>query len=441
MPSSFRSRSPVSLSIVLAAVIAIAGALFVVTRMAGGVPTNTVELAAAQSRKSAKCPAVSTKKVNAWSKTGTYVDRRGVTQHHDDGAGTFVPTGCAIAAPTVLGAGNTTKAGQAQTVNCPTVKNALPAIPASAQAEVTRNLALLDTQIGEANARLAQLAVKPEGGANFIQNAIIGPLKDKRAAVLERIAISIGRTAAKPTNLGGLAACTLNNAAAGGAAAGGAAAGGAAAGGAANGGAANGGAANGGNAAATTAPAAPATQAPLDILAKDCSQSKLAPHDGFQNGNRCVSTSFGELAEAAQNPSLLIQDAPTQINAGQTFTIAVSTRNLVRDRFLAAGQGGYYVESSLLNNQGLVRGHFHTACRMLKGNEAQDPAPAPAFFVATEDGGGGATPDTVKITVAGLTTPGTAQCASWAGDGSHRVPMMQRANQTPAFDVVRIQVK
>jgi hypothetical protein len=43
--------------------------------------------------------------------------------------------------------------------------------------------------------------------------------------------------------------------------------------------------------------------------------------------------------------------------------------------------------------------------------------------------------------VAGLNTPGTAQCASWAGDGSHRVPMMQRANQTPAFDVVRIQVK
>jgi len=178
----------------------------------------------------------------------------------------------------------------------------------------------------------------------------------------------------------------------------------------------------------------------LQILANSCEDTDLEPHDGFQNGNRCVSTSFGELAEAAQNPSLLIQNAPEQINAGQTFTIDVSTRNLVRDRFLAAGQGGYYVESSLLNDQGLVRGHFHTACRMLQGDEAQDPAPAPAFFVATEDGSGGAAPDTVTVTVAGLTTPGTAQCASWAGDGSHRVPMMQRANQIPAFDVVRVQV-
>jgi hypothetical protein len=303
MPSSFRSRSPGALSVWLAVVIAVAGALFAVTKISSGVPTNTVELAASHSRRVAKCPPPSTKKVTARSKVGTYVDSRGAIQHHGDGQEPL------------------------RRRNCP----ATPATTATAATDPA--------------------ATTP---------------------------------------------------------------------------------------AATTAPV---ETPPLEILAKDCSQSKLAPHDGFQNGNRCVSTSFGEVAEAAQNPSLLIQDAPTQINAGQTFTIAVSTRNLVRDRFLAAGQGGYYVESSLLTNEGLVRGHFHTACRMLKGNEAQDPAPAPAFFVATEDGGGSATPDTVKITVAGLTTPGTAQCASWAGDGSHRVPMMQRANQTPAFDVVRIQVK
>ena len=57
------------------------------------------------------------------------------------------------------------------------------------------------------------------------------------------------------------------------------------------------------------------------------------------------------------------------------FTLKVSTRNLIRDRFLAAGQGGYYVESSVLQN-GLERGHFHTACRMLAStNAAPDPAP------------------------------------------------------------------
>ena len=53
------------------------------------------------------------------------------------------------------------------------------------------------------------------------------------------------------------------------------------------------------------------------------------------------------------------------VTARSPFTLQVSTRNLVRDRFLAAGQGGYYVESSVLTGEGLVRGHFHTACRML----------------------------------------------------------------------------
>src|SRR3712207_58496 len=33
----------------------------------------------------------------------------------------------------------------------------------------------------------------------------------------------------------------------------------------------------------------------LEILANDCGESTLAPHDGFQNGQRCVSTEFGEV--------------------------------------------------------------------------------------------------------------------------------------------------
>jgi len=153
-----------------------------------------------------------------------------------------------------------------------------------------------------------------------------------------------------------------------------------------------------------------------------------------------VTTEFGEVANADSNPSLLITDAPSQVAANTAFELKVSTRNLVRDRFLAAGAGGYYLESSFLNGDGIVRGHFHTACRMLAStNEAPDPAPVPAFFVATEDGQGNRTPDTVTIRVPGLPA-GLAQCAVWAGDGSHRIPMMQRANQTPAFDVVRVQV-
>jgi hypothetical protein len=180
----------------------------------------------------------------------------------------------------------------------------------------------------------------------------------------------------------------------------------------------------------------------LEILANDCTDSALAAHDGFQNGGRCVSTEFGEVGAQEKNPTLLITEAPKSVEAGKPFTLKVSTRNLVRDRFLAAGQGGYYVESSVLTGEGLVRGHFHTACRMLSStSEANDPAPVPAFFVATEDRKGGAKPDEVTIQVPGMPDAGTAQCASWAGDGSHRVPMMQRANQTPAFDAVRIKVR
>jgi hypothetical protein len=186
----------------------------------------------------------------------------------------------------------------------------------------------------------------------------------------------------------------------------------------------------------------PAENNGLDVLGRDCSESKLQPHDGFQLAPRCVSTAFGEVASEDKSPSLLITDSPRSVRAKEKFTISVSTRNLVRDRFLGAAAGGYYLESSFLNEDGLQRGHFHTACRMLETTDtAPDAAPAPEFFLATQDNGGGAEPDTVKITVTGMPTAGTAQCAVWAGDGSHRIPMMQRADQTPAFDAVRITVE
>ncbi|GIF15347.1 hypothetical protein [Actinoplanes teichomyceticus] len=306
-----------------------------------------------------------------------------------------------------IGLGVASAAESAPTVNCPQVRVDV-AIPAQAQDEVRRNLDLLRTQIAEADKRLASSA--GEGGANFIQNAILGPLKDKRFATINRIETAIGRNAPQPDlNAEGLSACTLN-----------------------------------GSPAPATPVATATTAAPggnLGVLTNSCASSNLPAHDGFQKGDRCVSTEFGEVGSAANNPSLLITQAPRQVNRNQPFTLQVSTRNLIRDRFLAAGQGGYYVESSVLRN-GLVRGHFHTACRMLAStNEAPAPEPVPAFFVATEDSNGGATPDTVTIQVPGLPQSGTAQCASWAGDGSHRIPMMERANQTPAFDAVRIRVR
>ena len=94
------------------------------------------------------------------------------------------------------------------TVNCPAVKIGV-AVPSQATAEVQRNLELLNTQISEANNRLKTSV--GQGGANFIQNAILGPLADKRFATINRIETAIGRNAAKPDlNAEGLRTCTLN---------------------------------------------------------------------------------------------------------------------------------------------------------------------------------------------------------------------------------------
>ncbi|GGP11670.1 hypothetical protein GCM10012278_56360 [Nonomuraea glycinis] len=100
--------------------------------------------------------------------------------------------------------------GSAQRIVCPSVNDQLPEIPAAAQNEVDRNLALLETQIQEANDRLAD--TQGQGGPNFVQNAILGPLADKRAATLDRIAIAIGRSAERPDNLAALAPCSLDDA-------------------------------------------------------------------------------------------------------------------------------------------------------------------------------------------------------------------------------------
>jgi hypothetical protein len=86
----------------------------------------------------------------------------------------------------------------------------VPAAPAAAQAEVARELANLDKQIAEANERLRTAA--GEGGPNFVQNAILGPLASKRVAALNRIETAIGRVAAKPEGLERFATCGLGQA-------------------------------------------------------------------------------------------------------------------------------------------------------------------------------------------------------------------------------------
>lgn len=113
--------------------------------------------------------------------------------------------GIGIAAAADRSGGASTSSSR--TVSCPTVADRLPAVPAQAQVEVTRNLQQLDNQIAEANRRLA--TTEGQGGPNFVQNAILGPLADKRRATIDRIALAIGRHAARPTGLESLATCTL----------------------------------------------------------------------------------------------------------------------------------------------------------------------------------------------------------------------------------------
>ncbi|MGC4892586.1 hypothetical protein [Micromonospora sp. DT31] len=404
--SSGNARSKRVLAVV--GTLAVFGGVVAVTQISSAEDRRTATRAA-----SASCVAPAsgaTAPGGTGSATRTWQDGRWVRNHWGDGQMSVAE--CRQTRGGGAGAG-------APAVVCPDVRGRLPQVPDRARAEVDRNLALLDTQIAEANRRLA---AEGRRGGDVVNNAVLTPLADKRTATLNRIATAIGRVGQRPPGLDQLARCAIaDNPQPG----------------------ASGSPGNPGSGSPSADPGSgsPGGGTGLNVLAKDCSDSRLQAHDGFQNGNRCVSTAFGEVGAAANNPSLLISQFPNQVRRNQPFTLRVTTRNLVRDRFLAAGQGGYYLESSLLNGEGLVRGHFHTACRML-GSTRQPPSPqdVPAFFVATEDGRGGSEPDDVLIQIPGLAQPGLAQCAVWAGDGSHRIPMMERANQTPAIDVVRIRV-
>jgi hypothetical protein len=98
--------------------------------------------------------------------------------------------------------------GNGRHVSCPSVVDALPAVPVEVQGEVASTLDELRRQIQEADARIDGLT-GDEGGAEFIGNAVLGPLESRRVAAIDRIAIAIGRTAERPAGLEGLAPCTF----------------------------------------------------------------------------------------------------------------------------------------------------------------------------------------------------------------------------------------
>ncbi|PWI18799.1 hypothetical protein DI272_35160 [Streptomyces sp. Act143] len=105
---------------------------------------------------------------------------------------------------------NQTKAAGAQiaTIQCPDVGQQLRNVPNGARNGVSTELANLDKQITEAYARLASTRQAQANDSGFVQNAILGPLKDKRTAALDRIRINIQRAGGQASNLSQFAGCT-----------------------------------------------------------------------------------------------------------------------------------------------------------------------------------------------------------------------------------------
>ncbi|MFD4028965.1 DUF1996 domain-containing protein [Streptomyces sp. NPDC058637] len=96
------------------------------------------------------------------------------------------------------------------TIDCPDAGIALPDVPDRARPEVDRELAAMDTQITDAYRQFADRKEQIARDPNLAENAVLGPLKNKRAASLDRIGIAIERDAAeRPRNLDGLAPCSL----------------------------------------------------------------------------------------------------------------------------------------------------------------------------------------------------------------------------------------
>ncbi|MEU3158344.1 DUF1996 domain-containing protein [Streptomyces griseoincarnatus] len=108
------------------------------------------------------------------------------------------------------GGHNVTKSRQSQiaTINCPDVGLELSDVPERAREGVAKELALLDKQITDAYTRLADTRRAQAGDSNFVANAILGPLKSKRTATLDRISINIKRVGGQaPDDLDRLAEC------------------------------------------------------------------------------------------------------------------------------------------------------------------------------------------------------------------------------------------
>lgn len=97
----------------------------------------------------------------------------------------------------------------AVTIDCPDVGSELTTVPDDARAEVDKELAQLDQQTAAAYQQLQDNAQAVRQDDSFADNAVMKPLKEKRAATIERIAVAVDRTGDRPQGLDDLAECTL----------------------------------------------------------------------------------------------------------------------------------------------------------------------------------------------------------------------------------------
>ncbi|MGV4886574.1 DUF1996 domain-containing protein [Streptomyces viridosporus] len=95
------------------------------------------------------------------------------------------------------------------TIDCPEVATRLTSVPQEARPEVDKELAALDAQIADAYKRLGESAEALRQDPGFADNAIAGPLEEKRSATLARIVTAIDRVGDRPEGLEELAACAV----------------------------------------------------------------------------------------------------------------------------------------------------------------------------------------------------------------------------------------
>ncbi|WP_432096940.1 DUF1996 domain-containing protein [Streptomyces sp. bgisy100] len=108
-------------------------------------------------------------------------------------------------------------AQNASTIACPEVVDQIPEVPSKARAEVDRNLAQLDSQIGDAYQKMVSARAKGSMDADAMQSSILDPLEAKRKASINEINSSLDRWGQSPAGLTDLADCQLKgNDAAGG---------------------------------------------------------------------------------------------------------------------------------------------------------------------------------------------------------------------------------